>query len=241
MSGPQALSEELIQALLRRERQALVARLLPGMVHNISGAMQMVRLPLDLIELQLGQKDIDAALKRLQSVKDGMNRLNREMGRLSSKCPQKGDDQPAPLDLAYLAEIELDYWGSDLFFKHEVTLQLQLDPPPPMALGSMLDTCLALNCLVANAVEAMAGSDQPVITVRPWLEQNQSGLVVSDSGSGIDQAIASDMFDPFTTTKAGGHDGLGLFLARRAIAGQGGDVFWQDGDLEGFVIALPLA
>ena len=64
---------------------------------------------------------------------------------------------------------------------------------------------------------------------------------VTDSGRGVAQEIAADVFEPFVTTKSGSA-GLGLHLCRRIIEGHGGRI-GHDKTAEGtvFWFELPAA
>jgi two-component system sensor kinase FixL len=48
-------------------------------------------------------------------------------------------------------------------------------------------------------------------------------VTVSDTGPGIPEEIAEQLFQPFVTTKAGGM-GIGLSISRRIIESHGGEL-----------------
>lgn len=95
----------------------------------------------------------------------------------------------------------------------------------------------ALLNLVRNAGEAMAGKGVLTITVEPtsrWLR-----LVVADDGPGISSGDAESIFAPFFTTKERG-TGLGLAVARAAVAAHGGTLALRPGTRGAtFVVTLP--
>jgi two-component system, NtrC family, sensor histidine kinase HydH len=72
----------------------------------------------------------------------------------------------------------------------------------------------------------------------------QVRLIVQDSGRGIDPAIASRLFSPFTTTKPSG-TGLGLVVSRRIAEEHGGALTHEtrsDGQPGArFILSLPAA
>lgn len=75
--------------------------------------------------------------------------------------------------------------------------------------------------LLTNALEAVR--DQPDPWVRVDLTQSDGRVIldVRDSGTGIDPAVADQLFMPFATTKTGGL-GLGLHIARDIMVEFGG-------------------
>jgi C4-dicarboxylate-specific signal transduction histidine kinase len=237
---PGQMPAQVVDALIQREKLALVSRLLPGVVHNLSGALQMVRLPLDLMELLLAQGEIAGATRKLDAISSGLSRIGQEIDMLAAKSASQ--DPSVPLDLTALVRQELDFWRADMYFKHEVTLENQLPERTVLVRCDALDLALAVNVLMGNAVEAMREADTagPVITVSLHGDQEsgRTGLKVADNGPGPDPELGERMFEPFVTSKAQGHDGLGLFLARQALARNDGHITWQPGRDGGFILDL---
>ena len=73
--------------------------------------------------------------------------------------------------------------------------------------------------LLLNAVQAVADQEgERTVEVAGWLDGDagQAVLRVTDSGPGIPEELAEQVFAPFFTTKATGvGTGLGLAVARR--------------------------
>lgn len=65
-------------------------------------------------------------------------------------------------------------------------------------------------------------------------------LSVEDSGGGVDPEVLGSIFNPFFTTKSGGH-GLGLSLTQRIVTAHGGRINVRNSPGEGlaFLIGLP--
>ncbi|MCP4580636.1 MAG: PAS domain-containing protein [candidate division Zixibacteria bacterium] len=75
--------------------------------------------------------------------------------------------------------------------------------------------------LIKNAIEAIG--EKGKIEVISRFENENLVIIVSDSGSGIDQEQMKNLFKPFYTTKPGG-TGLGLATAHKAAVDHGGDL-----------------
>lgn len=74
---------------------------------------------------------------------------------------------------------------------------------------------LLIDELVRNAINAVAGRTDPVISIKGivqerFLRRSQLYLTVSDNGSGMSQELLAKVKEPFFSTKAGSHVGLGL-------------------------------
>jgi len=94
--------------------------------------------------------------------------------------------------------------------------------------------------LIGNAIEAMPGGGAIEISA----ERNDSIVVVSveDTGPGIPEAIARQLFQPFVTAGKKAGMGLGLAFSRQTVVDHGGDL-WVDGRQKNgarFVLRLPL-
>jgi len=79
-----------------------------------------------------------------------------------------------------------------------------------------------LHVLYENAVAASAPRP-PAIETRAWAEDDRVVIEVADDGPGVPPEIASTIFEPLVTARAGG-TGLGLALARRVVAAHAGTI-----------------
>ena len=123
MRSDNDMPPQVIDALLKRERFALVGRLLAGVVHNLSSPIQMVTLPLDRMEMQMEMGKDPQIEKSWKHLRLGANRLTAQMELLGSKVQQIQDVEPREIDLAQMAREQLAYWEADMFFKHCVEYQ----------------------------------------------------------------------------------------------------------------------
>jgi len=228
----------MVQALLRRERRLLVGRLLPGLVHNLSGAVQTLSLPLELLQAVLSQSSPQQIQDKFKPVQQGLDRLLAELELLSARSRQDRELEPALIDLAALAGEQLVFWRGDMFFKHQAQVQQGLPQGLPLVQAAYADVALAFNALVANALEAMHPAGEGQLTVQAQKEKGRVCLLVSDSGSGPAAELAKSIFEPFVGDKPY-QDGLGLFLARQALAPHGGQIQWRRGKPTTFVLSLP--
>jgi signal transduction histidine kinase len=82
------------------------------------------------------------------------------------------------------------------------------------------------------------------ITVRTRRDGNQAVVSISDTGSGIPEAIRSRIFDPFFTTKEVGRGaGQGLSIARAIVVEKhGGRIVFEPNPPRGttFIVYLPI-
>lgn len=83
--------------------------------------------------------------------------------------------------------------------------------------------------LLTNALEAVQNQPDPWVMITLTQSKSRVILDIRDSGTGIDPAIADQLFMPFATTKKGGL-GLGLHIARDIMVEFGGTLDHVVGD-----------
>ncbi len=93
------------------------------------------------------------------------------------------------------------------------TLEITADP-------QLIDQ--ALINIVKNAFKALRETDNPIITLKGYLDGNGSPIIeVIDNGPGIKPAVLEKIFVPFYTTsksmEIGGGSGIGLSLSRQIM------------------------
>ncbi len=235
------LPPPVVEALIRRERMALVGRLLRGLVHNLSGGLQMVRLPLDLMELQAARGGEADLPQKLSAIQQGVQRLARELETLAQYNAALQRTEAETLDPAEVAGQQLELWRANMFFKHEVELEKDLPRGRYRVTAAFADLALAFNQLVANALDSLEAADKRKLTVRLADRDEHVILAVDDEGPGPRAQVAETMFDPFVSDKGPEHDGLGLFLARAAVAPWQGEITWEPGPPCTFSLSLPRA
>jgi signal transduction histidine kinase len=97
--------------------------------------------------------------------------------------------------------------------------------------------------LIINGIQAMSTLDDRPRVLGVQSRQNEAGEVVVaviDNGTGIDPAIADQLFSAFFTTKSSGL-GMGLSICRSIIEAHGGKVIARNNQGPGasFQFSLP--
>lgn len=116
--------------------------------------------------------------------------------------------------------------------KTGATLRTRIAPdlPPVAAAASAIEQIL-IN-LLANALDAVKGSNNPLVQLRAQVlaENPRFALVeIADNGMGIAKAVRPRLFESFFTTKGDEHGtGLGLAVSRELARAAGGDLTLVD-------------
>ena len=153
----------------------------------------------------------------------------------------RGDTDKAPEDVKNLVEEAgaLALVGSR---ERGVRAEFIFAAEHDLVLADRVQIQQVLMNLMRNAMEAMKDSPRRELTVRtmPFNDQ-QLQIEVADTGPGIAEDIAAQLFQPFVTSKAGGM-GIGLSISRRIIQSHGGDLTYRRNDAGGatFSFTLPV-
>lgn len=108
----------------------------------------------------------------------------------------------------------------------------ELDPNCAVVMVDRVQIQQVLVNLLRNAIEALAGAPVRDILLSTAPEGDTMVRVsISDTGPGLDEAVADRLFAAFTTTKSDGM-GLGLSICRTIVEAHGGRI-WHEPRPEG--------
>jgi two-component system, LuxR family, sensor kinase FixL len=106
-----------------------------------------------------------------------------------------------------------------------VRVRFQLDPRADLVLADKVQIQQVLLNLMRNAIEAVAEVERREFVVST--ESMGDGMIkvkVADTGPGISEEVASQLFQPFVTTKPQGM-GVGLSISKTIIEAHGGQIW----------------
>lgn len=233
--------QELQNELIHVARLSEMGQMASALAHELNQ-------PLAAISnyLQAGTRLIDMPgnLPRVRDVlrkaSDQANRAGDIIRRLRQFI-EKGETERAPESLAKTVEeaAALAFVGAkEVSVKATFELASEL---PPVWVDKIQIQQVIVN-LVRNSIEAMGTVDRRELLVRTSAEDGEAVVVVSDTGPGLPQEIAAQLFQPFMTTKQKGM-GLGLSISKSIIEAHGGRL-WATAKPEGgvtFSFTIPFA
>jgi nitrogen fixation/metabolism regulation signal transduction histidine kinase len=94
--------------------------------------------------------------------------------------------------------------------------------------------------LLKNALEAVASTPQPAISLSCRKENYHIAIAVTDNGAGLSAEQIESVFVPFFTTKPHG-SGIGLSLARQIAAAHGGQIEVTSSPQQGTIFRIALS
>jgi len=206
----------LVEALVTKERLAVLGQLAGGMAHELRHPLGVVKNAAYFLNMALENP--------APKIKETLQILEREVSaseRIIQSLLDFAGPRPPRREKVALAELVRDLLGA---VEIPVGVEVVTD------VGSALPTLLAdprhleqiLRNIVMNALQAMSGAGQ--LTVHAKIDGPEAvALSVSDNGVGIAAEHLSRIFEPLFTTKSKGI-GLGLALAKLLVEAHGGTI-----------------
>jgi PAS domain S-box-containing protein len=215
----QALETQLVQS----EKLAAVGQLVSGVAHELNNPLTSIA---GLSEFLLEQKELGKKDRgHLQVIHEQAERAGRIVRNLLTFA-RKGTGERALVDLNDVIRRTLTLTVYDLKLK-DITVNRELSGALPVVLGDRHDLQQVVLNLVTNAAQAVSENPRErvrEITVSTWFD-GQVHLRVADSGPGIPEAVAQNVFTPFFTTKEPGKGtGLGLSITYSIVDSHGGHI-----------------
>jgi two-component system, LuxR family, sensor kinase FixL len=105
-----------------------------------------------------------------------------------------------------------------------IRVRFHFDPAVDLVLADKVQIQQVLLNLIRNAIEAMEASKRRELVISTNARSNDMVTIsVTDTGSGIAPEMASQLFQPFITTKHQGM-GVGLSISRTIVEAHGGQI-----------------
>jgi len=219
VTDQQVMETQLIQS----EKLAAVGQLVSGVAHELNNPLTSIA---GLSEFLLEQKEISKKdrghLKVIHEQAERAGRIVRNLLTFARKEPS----ERSPVDLNDVIQTTLQLMEYDLKLK-AIDVERDLRAALPEVLGdrhSLQQVVLNLLTNAAQAVAENAAGRARAITVSTWFDDHVH-LRVADTGPGINDVVAQNVFTPFFTTKEPGKGtGLGLSITYSIVENHGGRI-----------------
>lgn len=227
--------KETEKHLRRTERLAAMGRLTTGLAHELRNGLNKIGGFAAILEdLTAEQPDLAYYAKGIQEdVRDLADFLNKFLA-----FARERDYNLARVKLVDILQRDLATLQRELT-ETRVKLVEEYQSEAEV-LGDRHLLGLAFFNLLINAIQALAGREGGVITVRVYERGSSCFVEIEDNGPGIPAVKQELIFDPFYTTKESG-TGLGLPTAYKVVTGHNGKLSLKSEVGEGtlFTIELP--
>ena len=235
-----------VRAELRvASRRNTMSELVASLSHEINQPLGAILSNLGGIARLLRQGNPDPAMA-LEAVNNAIEDTNRtaEIVRRIRVMFKKNVEHKSAIGIGALIDEVIKLTGGEATVR-KVSVQLQVSASVRRVTGDRIQLQQCVLNLLMNAFDAIAESRSESRGVTIKVAPEKTGWVavaVSDSGAGIDPAVANRLFEPFVTTKNEGM-GLGLLVTRSIVESHGGRIWATPNPDRGttFTFTLPVA
>lgn len=246
-SGPQVRRFALILSDITQEKQTTEARiedertssvllLAAGVAHELGNPLNSLTIHLQLMERRLkkpkASKDIEALAESVEICRGEVTRLDGIITHFLDAIRPRSPDL-TETDLAEVLTEVLRFQQRELADRG---IDVEADTQAlPQVLADKNQIKQVFFNITKNAMEAMRPGGR--LKIRMRADDESVYLLFGDSGSGIKAEDLVRLFQPYHTTKVGGH-GLGLMIARRIMRDHGGQIGLESKEGLGTVVTL---
>jgi phosphoglycerate-specific signal transduction histidine kinase len=158
MEGERVMDDNAgkLPLLFKCFRDSLIGKNTRGIIHNINSPLQVLSMQIELLRMDLfklrknifepgnagfAEKEagkefldiMDKCFDRVGQIEEVVQRINGMIGVIAARVNETDDDSHStPVMLAQLLEEQAEFWKSDLFFKHKVSLGMNLPKISPV-------------------------------------------------------------------------------------------------------------
>jgi signal transduction histidine kinase len=226
--------QETQEALVRREKLAVLGQLASGVGHELRnplGVMSNAVYYLDAVQ-QDAPEDVRKYLGMLREQISLSAKIVNDLLDFSRITPA----ERLPIPLEHIAETQL----RRLSPPERITVIREFPPTLPLVHVDPVHAGQVVLNLLTNAVQAMA--EGGTLHLKGCMSDGKVLLEVSDTGPGVPPEHLEKIFEPLFTTKPTGI-GLGLAVSRSLAQANGGDLVCANRPGRGatFAFAMPAA
>jgi len=225
----------IVRARGNAERERVLAGMARESAHQLGTPLSSLAGWIELLEER--PHDAKTALA-VSHMRVDLERLDRVAHRFERIGRERRRDQ---VDLHLLIDRITTYFRARVpTLAHQVAIDVAARAEPVSVVGDAVLLEWALEVLVKNAVDALAGRGGRIVVSALRRAHGGATVAVTDDGPGVPRELRGRIFDPGFSTKQSGW-GIGLALARRIVEeNHGGTLRLVPGDRGAtFEIILP--
>lgn len=234
--------KKLHEQLIQSSKLTSLGEMAGGMAHEINTPLSIILMKCNLL-VELLQKSIGIdpkAFEHLAKIEVTTNRIARIVSNLKTFSRNSENDPYQPVQMSMVIDETLELCQER--FKHK-GIDIRIDPAGPLfVMGNSVELSQVLMNLLSNACDAIENRSEKWVHIQLAQNEGHIQMSVTDSGNGIEPAVAEKIMNPFFTTKElGKGTGLGLSISLEKIKKHGGSLYYDvKSPNTRFVVSLPM-
>jgi PAS domain S-box-containing protein len=229
---------ELIQA----QKDSAWSEMARRLAHEIKNPLTPIQLSAERLQRKLSgtiDEDRQSMLDRYTHTIVEQVEAMKTMVNAFTEYARSPSQKPVSMNLNdMLEEVTVLYHENNT----EVEIKLDLDPSIPQIMADGVRLRQLVHNLIRNSLDTIDSSGWINLATRDLQDMGHQylELTVEDSGDGIADEVADNLFDPYVTTKTTG-GGLGLAIVKKIVDEHSG-IIWVENTNHGgarFVVRLP--
>lgn len=195
-----------LENFFNKEKMIQVGEIAGGLIHDLNNFNSIVLMNFELItnysNNSLSGEQKEKIEKYVKSGQQGAKRIDELSDRYKRILASNMDIEYSAFNLQKLFE-EVRYYFRAKMKEHQVDIIIECEDDLDIYSAEIILLQSLVN-LVSNSIDAIVEAKLPEKWIKLLARRSGSEVVVNvvDSGDGIDQKIATQMFDPGFTTKA---------------------------------------
>lgn len=228
--------------LVQSSKLAALGQMAAGIVHELNQPIAAMRTYAASGRLLLDREQKEKAydtLNEVTRITDHMAAITTQLKIFAHKTPRRKEK----VELHVCLDGALSMTAA-LLDEAGIELKKHLPEQPVIVDGDRGRIEQVLVNLIRNGVDAMREVTQRCLQMTLKTDEEMAEIIITDSGTGIEEQYLDELFNPFFTTKEVGEGlGLGLSISYRIVTDLDGTIRAINSQQGGasFIVSLPLA
>jgi PAS domain S-box-containing protein len=233
------LEEERAKSI-QAAKLAVMGEMAASFAHEINNPLGIIDAYAFALKDMADKPDPALLAEGFDTIREAVERIGKIVHGLRKFARRSAGEPPVDISVTSVVGDAMDLCRARLR-THGVEVEVQAGATEPIR-GHAIELSQVLVNLVNNAFDAVQSSDEKWVRVTTCDRPDGSvEIAVEDSGPGVPPRLATEIFQPFVTTKGMGQGtGLGLSISRTIIERHGGSLTLDStAPYTRFVVSLP--